>query len=207
MKPLIVGITGASGAPYAKRLLEVLLHHGQPIELIYSSAGRQVAQHELGWELPADPEGLRQRLLQYLNLPDAPLVVFGERDFAAPPASGSHLTCGMVIVPASMGTVAAIRGGLSHHLIHRAADVCLKEGRPLTLLPRETPLTATHLDNLLQLARSGAAIVPAMPAFYHQPQSLDDQINFVVGKLLDRMGFEQALFERWGSQRDKACLD
>lgn len=206
MRPLVVGITGASGAPYAKRLLEVLLSQDQPIELIYSSAGRQVAQHELGWELPADPEGQRQRLLQYLDLPHAPLSVYNEKDFTAPPASGSHLTRGMVIVPTSMGTVAAIRAGLSHNLIQRAADVCLKEGRPLTLLPRETPLSATHLDNLAQLARLGVAIVPAMPAFYHQPQTLDDQINFVVGKLLDRLGFEQLLFERWGSANE-TCLD
>lgn len=191
---ILVAITGASGAIYGLRLLEELLRAGQSVTLVASGSGAEVCRFETGVEL-GDGDGLKQRW----GLPDASLTVRGVNDLWAPEASGSAAPNAMVVAPCSMGTLGRIAAGISSNLIERAADVMLKEGRPLILLPRETPLSAIHLENMLRLSQAGARIVPAMPAFYHQPHSLEDLVNFVVGKLMDQLGVPHQLFRRWGA--------
>ncbi len=192
---ILLAITGASGSIYGLRLLEELLKAGQQVTLVASRSGLEVCRFETGVALD-DAEALMRRW----DLPEAVLTIRAENDLWAPEASGSAAPEAMVIAPCSMGTVGRIAAGISGTLIERAADVLLKEARPLILLPRETPLSAIHLENLLRLAHAGARIVPAMPAFYHGPQSLDDLVNFVVGKLLDQLGINHSLFRRWGSE-------
>jgi flavin prenyltransferase len=181
-KQLIVAITGASGAPYVRMLLHTLaaeLH----IHLVASQAGRMVYELEIGKALADD-------------LPDG-VSVYSEKDFTAPFASGSFLSEGMVVAPCSMGSLAAIANGISQNLIHRAADVCLKEGRRLVLVPRETPLNAIHLKNMLTLSRAGAIILPAMPGFYHQPQKVDDLVKFIVARIIEQLHLPQTLMPPW----------
>jgi flavin prenyltransferase len=196
---LVVALTGASGARYGTRLLEVLLHAGRTVHLVVSPAGAEVIKQELDRDIkpdrfePADllgpaggwsgPGQIRQH--HYL-------------DFRAGIASGSFPTAGMVVCPCSMGTVAAIAHGLSQNLIHRAADVHLKEKRKLILVPRETPLHLVQLRNLTACAEAGAVILPAMAAFYTRPRSLDDAVDFIVGRICDQLGVEHRLFLRWG---------
>ncbi len=191
---ILLAITGASGSVYGLRLVEELLKGAHAVTLVASASGAEVCRFETGVEL-GDADALKQRW----NLPDAALTLRGADDLWAPEASGSAAPDAMVIAPCSMGTVGRIAAGISDNLIERAADVLLKEARPLVLLPRETPLSAIHLENLLKLSRAGARIVPAMPGFYHQPQSLEDMVNFVVGKLLDQLGIAHRLFKRWGT--------
>lgn len=190
---ILVAITGASGAIYGLRLLEELLKGGHQLTLVASASGREVCRHETGVEL-SDVEGLKQRW----GLPEAGLTLRGACDFWAPEASGSAAPDAMVIAPCSMGSAGRIAAGISSTLIERAADVMLKERRPLLLLPRETPFSTIHLENLLKLSQAGARIVPAMPAFYQQPATVDDLVDFVVGKLLDQLGVSHRLFRRWG---------
>ena len=190
---ILLAITGASGSIYGLRLLEELLKGDHCVTLVVSSSGREVCRFETGVELD-DPAALIQRWA----LAEPRLTIRAEDDLWAPEASGSAAPEAMVIAPCSMGTVGRIAAGISGNLIERAADVMLKESRPLILLPRETPFSAIHLENLLKLSRAGARIVPAMPGFYHGPQSLDDLVNFVVGKLLDQLGIPHCLFKRWG---------
>jgi flavin prenyltransferase len=185
-KQLIVAITGASGAPYARMLLHTLAAEAQ-VHLVASEAGRLVYELEIGKPLPDD-------------LP-AGVSVYRENDFTAPFASGSFLSEGMVVVPCSMGTLAAIANGISQNLIHRAADVCLKEGRRLVLVPRETPLNAIHLENMLRLSRAGAVILPAMPGFYQQPQAVDDLVRFVVARIIEQLHLPQTLVPPWNPDR------
>ena len=192
-----VAITGASGSAYGMRLVERLLASGHEVALVMTQAGSEVAAFELELDLP--PEEPARALLRYLELPsDAPLRIACSGDLFDPLASGSHPTDAMLVVPASMGFCASVANGLASNLAERAADVALKERRPLIMVPRETPLSLVHLRNLTALAEAGAIIAPAMPAFYHHPQTLDDQVNFVVGKVLDLMGIEHDLFPRWG---------
>jgi len=190
---VLLAITGASGAIYGLRLLEELLKAGQQVTLVASSSGREVCRYETGVDLTAIAE-LKQRW----QLPNAALALREVDDLWVPEASGSAAPDAMVIAPCSMGTVGRIAAGISGNLIERAADVMLKEARPLILLPRETPLSAIHLENLLKLSRAGARIVPAMPAFYHQPQTLENLVDFVAGKLMDQLGVPHQLFRRWG---------
>lgn len=190
---ILVAITGASGAIYGLRLVEELLAGGHAVTLVASDSGREVCRYETGVAVD-DVETLRR----HWGMSEAPLVLRGQNDLWAPEASGSAAPDAMVVAPCSMGTVGRIAAGISANLIERAADVMLKEARPLILLPRETPLSAIHLENLLRLSRAGARIVPAMPAFYHGPQTMDDLISFVVGKLLDQLGINHRLFKRWG---------
>lgn len=180
---LIVSITGASGVVYGKRLLEVLREKETETHLIVSRAGGKMVEYELGIAV-----GELEKLASY---------AYDEGNLDAPIASGSFITDGMVIIPCSMKTLAGIAHGYSRNLILRAADVTLKEGRKLVLVPRETPLNAIHLRNMLRLSMQGVAIIPAMPAFYHNPKSVDDLVDFVVGKVLDSLGIEHELFKRW----------
>lgn len=191
---ILLAITGASGSIYGLRLVEELLRGGQSVSLVASDSGLKVCRYETGVELN-DAE----RLKKQWDLPKADLTIRAASDLWAPEASGSAAPDAMVIAPCSMGTAARIAHGISSNLIERAADVMLKEQRPLLLMPRETPFSTIHLENLLKLSQCGARIVPAMPGFYHQPASMDDLINFVVGRLLDQLGVDHQLFSRWGA--------
>ena len=193
----MVAITGASGAIYATRTLAALLSRGCAIELVVSDFGRRLLRDELG------DEAAVERLSPYLasRYPAAPLTgtvrVHSNRDLGASMASGSRPSDAMVVVPCSMKTLAGVANGLSRNLIERAADVMLKEKRPLVLVPRETPMSLPQLRNMVSAAEAGAIVLPAMPAFYQGPQTLDDLAAFVAGKILTALGFEQDLYPPW----------
>jgi 4-hydroxy-3-polyprenylbenzoate decarboxylase len=196
---LVVALTGASGSPYGVRLLEVLLRAGRTVHLSLSPSAVEVLQRETGRTVRLDrfdPIELLGEAAQGLDL--ARICYHHFQNFQAGIASGSFLTGGMVICPCSMGTVAAIAHGLSQNLIHRAADVHLKEKRRLVLVPRETPLHVVQLRNLVACAEAGAVILPAMPAFYTLPRTLQDAVDFIVGRVCDQLGVEHHLFARWG---------
>jgi len=198
MKPVLVGITGASGILYGIRLVKFLLESGKETAVIVSQPGMEVAREELGLRfLGRDPREIFDSLLEPSLLKY--LTIYPIDDLKAPPASGSYVSEATVIIPCSMGTLGAVASGISRNLIHRAADCALKEGRKLVLVPRETPLNAIHLENMLKLARLGVRIVPAMPAFYSGPQSIEDLEDFLVGKVLDQLEIQHALYARWGS--------
>lgn len=182
-RQLIVAITGASGAAYARLLIHTLSQENIRVHLVASGAGRLVYGLETGTPLEADLPG--------------GVILYDEKDFTAPFASGSFQSRGMVIVPCTMGTLAAVAGGISQNLIHRAADVCLKERRRLILVPRETPLNVIHLQNMLRLSRAGAVVLPAMPGFYHQPKTVDDLVHFIVARILDQLQMPQSLLPPW----------
>jgi len=202
---LVLAMTGASGAVYGVRLLETLLRAGRIVHLTISPAGAEVLLQEMDRRLRLDRFQLADLLGDVAATVNPEQVHYHDhRDFRAGIASGSFLTAGMVICPCSMGTVGAIAHGLSQNLIHRAADVHLKERRKLVLVPRETPLHVVQLRNLAICAEAGAVILPAMPAFYTKPQSLDDIINFVVGRVCDQLGVEHKLLTRWGEDEQAA---
>ena len=192
---LIVAICGASGSIYALRLLRELLARPLEVHVIASPAGRQVMSHELGYEgnLPA----LLEKTFGSGRDPGAFLVEHRAETFFAPPASGSFKHAGMVVVPCSMKTLAAIAAGVADNLVTRAADVCLKERRPLILVPRETPLSTIHLENMLRAARAGALILPPAPAFYHGPKTIENLVDFVVARILDHLGISHRLVGEW----------
>jgi len=192
MPKYIVAITGASGIIYGVRITEVLLAQGYEVHLVVSEPGCIVMKQEMGWELGEYPQ---ESLRQYFPQPG--LYLYNNADIAARLASGSFITEGMVIVPCTMSTVAAVANGLSNNLIERTADVMLKERRPLIIVPRETPLSVIHLRNLLRLAEMGVAIVPAMPGFYHHPRNIDEMVSFMVGKILDIMRIPNDSFPRY----------
>lgn len=196
---IVLAITGASGAVYGLKLCEELLKSGRDVDLLVSSAGFTLLLEEAGLELKGSVAEIESALCARLGAVGGRLGYHADDDFMAPFASGSSAPATMVICPCTMGTVGRIASGLSSTLIERTADVMLKERRPLLLVPRETPLSVIHLENLLKLSRAGARIVPAMPAFYHHPKSVEDMVNFVVGKVLDQLGIEHALFKRWGT--------
>ena len=193
--PIVFGITGASGAPYAIRLLEQLLVAGRKVSLIVSSYGMRLLATETD---VASVEALRERVGG--KAWDKRVTVFKNDDRGAAPASGSAVTAGMVVCPCSMGTLSAISVGASRSLIERAADVTLKEKRKLILMPRETPLSAIHLGNMLRLARAGAVILPASPGFYNRPDKLEDAVDFIVARILDQLEVEHSLSRRWGGE-------
>ena len=197
---IAVAITGASGAVYGVRLVEELLAAGSRLSLMISNSGYTVLKEELGLAWSADAATVNGTVRGYFKAAAENLTYYGEDDFFSPLASGSAAPEAMIVAPCSMGSLARIAAGLSGNLLERAADVMLKEGKPLILLPRETPLSAIHLENMLKLARLGVRIVPAMPGFYGQPQTLDDVVNFVVGKLLNQLGMEHRLSKRWGEK-------
>jgi 4-hydroxy-3-polyprenylbenzoate decarboxylase len=196
-KRVFMGVSGASGALYAVRLVRSLAAAGCGLQLSISESGVLVLRHEL--DLAA--EGRDQVTAAFLELAGAAAEVYAPDDLAAPPASGSSFPDAAVVCPCSMGTAAHIALGTTRTLIHRVGDVALKERRPLVLVPRETPLTQIHLRRLLELAEAGAIVVPAMPGFYTRPQTLQDAVDHVVGKVLSALGFEQTLFPPWDGGR------
>jgi 4-hydroxy-3-polyprenylbenzoate decarboxylase len=197
MKHFVVGITGASGSIYGLRLIEELLKNGQRVSVLLSNAGRQVLAYETGLQLAQDPaDGLRQLRRHFAAAEE--LQHYADNDFFAPLASGSSAADAVIICPCSMGTAGRIAAGLSDSLLERVADVALKEQKQLLLVPRETPFNRIHLENLLRLCKAGAQILPAMPAFYQQPQTVAELVDFVVGKTLDNLGIAHQLFQRWG---------
>ena len=200
-KTICLALTGASGMPYGLRLLECLLAAGCNVQLLYSQAAQVVARQEMGVELQSRPAEAKATLLTRLPATVDPerLAVFGREQWFAPVASGSNPPDAMVVCPCSMGTLAAIAQGLADNLIERAADVVLKEGRKLVLVPRETPFSVIHLENMLRLARAGAVIVPPSPGFYHHPQSVADLVDFVVARILDQLAVPHTLMQRWGA--------
>ena len=199
-KTICLALTGASGMPYGLRLLECLLAAGCHVQLLYSQAAQIVARQEMHFELPSRPSEARAALLQRLPAVDGEkLSVFGREEWFAPVASGSNPPDAMVICPCSMGTLAAIAHGLSDNLIERAADVVLKEGRKLVLVPRDTPFSTIHLENMLRLARAGAVILPPSPGFYDHPQQISDIVDFVVARVLDQVAVPNQLMQRWGA--------
>jgi len=193
----IVGITGASGAIYGVRLCQELLLRGFGLHLIVTEAGWRVLREELGWDSARRKETLEQQFGGYEGKYEYHPIA----DIGANIASGSFRSEGMVVMPCSMGTLSGIAHGASGNLLERSADVMLKEDRKLILVPRETPMHAIHLENMLTLARMGVRIVPAMPAFYYGPRTLEDIVDFLVGKVLDVMGVEHDLFTRWGEDK------
>ncbi|MFN8570676.1 MAG: flavin prenyltransferase UbiX [Gemmatimonadaceae bacterium] len=190
--PIVLAVTGASGAPYAVRLLQALAAAKQPTWLIVSSHGWRLLQTEAGI---ATVEALRDRV--GADSWDAEVTTYDDGDRGARPASGSARTAGMVICPCSMGTVAAIAHGTSRSLVERAADVTLKERRRLIVVPRETPLSEIHLDNMLRLTRAGGVVLPAAPGFYHQPTQVSELVDFVVARVLDHLQVAHEVAPRW----------
>jgi len=196
MQRFFVGITGASGQPYAERLVRALCAAGFGVDLCVTASGTKVLRHELGVELGSDPTP--EDLARWLGPECARRVrAFAPERIEAPAASGTALTRAVILCPCSMGTLARVAAGFSSNLVERAADVALKEGRPLVVVPRETPLSQIHLENLLRLARLGAIVLPAAPGFYHHPRAVSDLVDHVVGKILDRLGVAQAAGPRW----------
>lgn len=198
MKTITLAFTGASGLPYGMRLLECLLTSGLRVHLVYTQAAQIVAKQELGLVLPSRPQEAEQFFAGRCGNFSGELKVFGIQDWYAPMASGSNPGDAMVVCPCTMGTLGKIAAGISDDLIARAADVMLKEQRKLILVPRETPFSAIHLENMLKLARAGATILPPNPGFYHHPQSVQDLVDFVVARILDHLGVPHALMEAWG---------
>jgi flavin prenyltransferase len=191
--PIVMAITGASGAPYAVRLLHALATASQPVWLIVSSHGWRLLQTESGIH---NLESLRAHVGE--DAFDASVTVFDDNDRGATPASGSARVRGMVIVPCSMGTIASIAAGTSRSLVERAADVSLKERRPLIVVPRETPFSRIHLENMLRLTDAGAVVLPAAPGFYHQPERIDQLVDFIVQRILDQLHVDVTIAPRWG---------
>ena len=189
--PVTFGITGASGAPYAVRLLSALNDSATPVRLIVSSYGWRLLAEESGIE---GVDALRDATGDWRHV-----ELYDSLDRGATPASGSARSRGMVVCPCSMGTLASIAAGTSRNLVERAADVALKERRALILVPRETPLSLVHLENMTRLTRAGAVVMPAAPGFYHRPKSIDDMVDFVVARILDHLGIEHAVGRRWKS--------
>jgi len=198
-KTITLALTGASGMAYSMRLLEMLLAGGHSVHLVYSQAAQLVAVQELGLTLPGKVSETRRLLLERYPCRAEQLQVFAREDWLAPIASGSSVADAMVVCPCTMGTLAAIAQGSSDNLIERAADVTIKEGRQLILVPREAPFSAIHLENMLKLARLGVVIMAANPGFYHLPKQVEDIVDFMVAKILDQLGVEHQLIERWGS--------
>jgi 4-hydroxy-3-polyprenylbenzoate decarboxylase len=193
---LVLAMTGASGAPYAVGLLRALCRAGRTVHLTISPSGAQVLREELAIDVALEPRGFDPAVFGPLE--GGRVVYHHHGDFSAGIASGSFPTGGMIVVPCSMSTLGAVAHGITTNLITRAADVHLKERRRLILVPRETPLSAIHLENMLGVTRAGAIVLPAMPGWYHRPRSLDDLVGFIVARICDLLGVEQGLVGRWG---------
>lgn len=196
---IVLAITGASGVFYGLRLCEELLAAGHSLDLLISGSGFSVLKTETGLDWLGKEGETASRVRGYFGMQDLQLRYYEEGNLLAPIASGSSAPDALVVCPCSMGTLARIAGGNSGNLLERCADVMLKERRVLVLVPRETPLSEIHLENMLKLARMGVRLVPAMPAFYHGPRTVDDLVNFVVGKAMDALGVPHRLYRPWGA--------
>ncbi|MCU7843780.1 MAG: UbiX family flavin prenyltransferase [Candidatus Thiodiazotropha sp. (ex Monitilora ramsayi)] len=197
-RPIAMGITGASGSAYALRLLECLVSAGEEIQLMISQAGQIVLKMESELDLPSQPLEAERLLTRHFNAAPGQLRVFGRQQWMAPVASGSNPPRAMVVCPCTTGTLSSIACGASNDLLERAADVALKERCKLILVVRETPFSEIHLENMLKLARMGAVIMPANPGFYHKPEKLQDIVDFMVARILDRLEVAHNLLPRWG---------
>lgn len=194
-----VALTGASGMPYGIRLIECLIEAGKNVWVLYSQAAQVVAKQEMDLALFASAKETEVALIAKFNAKPNQLRVFGKEEWFAPVASGTNPADAMVVCPCSMGTLAAIACGLSDNLIERAADVCLKERRSLILVPRESPFSVIHLENMLKLAKIGVTILPPSAGFYYHPQTVDDMVDFVVARILDQLRIEHQLIAKWGN--------
>ncbi|MEA2093398.1 MAG: flavin prenyltransferase UbiX [Pseudomonadota bacterium] len=194
-----LAMTGASGAQYGLRLLECMLQAGRRVYLMISAPGQVVIGMETEFKLPGRPVEIQRVLSERYGANQGQLQVFGREEWTAPVASGSSPPDAMVICPCTMGTLSAVAGGASKNLIERAADVILKEGRKLVIVPRETPFSAIHLENMLRLARLGVSVLPANPGFYHKPAGINDLVDFVVARILDQLGVDHEISHRWGA--------
>jgi 4-hydroxy-3-polyprenylbenzoate decarboxylase len=201
--PIVVGITGASGAAYAHRLLEVLLAARRTVQLTISRSGRTLLRQELGLAVDLEQFSAAALQLQVDSAALARLHYYHFADYFSPPASGSARSAGMVICPCSGGTLSAVAHGTSTNLVQRAADVHLKERRKLILVPRETPLSLVHLDNMQRVCAAGAVVLPASPGWYHGVRTPRDLVDFIVARILDQLGVEHALMRRWGDDLDR----
>ena len=197
-KTIAVAFTGASGMPYGVRLVECLIQAGVKVWLIYSQAAQIVAKQEMDLVLPAQPREAQRMFAERFGAQDGQLAVYGRDDWNAPLASGSNPPDAYVICPCTMGTLAEVAAGMARDLVTRGADVVLKEGRKLILVPRETPFSAIHLENMLKLSKAGAVILPPNPGFYHHPQDVQGVVDFVVARILDQLGVPHRLVARWG---------
>lgn len=195
---ILLALSGASGSIYGLRLARELVQRGVDLTFTATASGQLVCREEIALDLSGDPATVAGNLRNFLGV-EAGIRVVTSDDLFFSSASGSAAPDAMIVCPCSMGTLARIAAGISGNLIERSADVMLKEHRPLLLVPRETPLSEIHLENMLRLARAGARIIPAMPAFYHRPESLDDMVDFVVGKVLDQVGLDNKLYRRWST--------
>lgn len=209
IKPIVVGITGASGSVLGFRLIEELIRLEQQVELVMTEKSYQVIFEETGLKIGGQEKNLT--VIRHLGLPDGrveQLKVFENHRLDAPPSSGTHLTQGMVIIPCSMGTLGRIANGITDNLVSRSADVTLKEHRKLVIIPRESPLNQIHLRNLMTLSQCGVVIIPPVLSFYLSDfGSLEGQINYTIGKVLDQFGFEHDLYTRWGQQQTVQNFD
>lgn len=195
---LALAITGASGGAYALRLLECLVGTGRQLYLMISKPGQMVLAMESELTLPSRPADMQAQLSERFDAAPGQIRVFGREQWTAPVASGTAVPDAMVVCPCTTGTLAAIATGASRNLIERAADVVLKERRRLILVPRETPFSVIHLENMLKLARMGVVVLPPNPGFYHQPKDIRDLVDFVVARILDHLEIEHNLVSRWG---------
>ena len=196
--PVTVALTGASGAQYALRLIDVLVAAGHEVWVMVSKAAHMVIATETETTLPAAPARLATALTLRSGAASGQIRCFGREDWMAPVASGSGAPSAMVICPCSTGTLSAVATGASNNLIERAADVAIKERRRLVMVPRESPFSPIHLEHMLTLSRLGVVTLPAAPGFYHRPESIDDLIDFIVARILNQLGIEHALMPRWG---------
>ncbi|WP_447556089.1 flavin prenyltransferase UbiX [Vreelandella sp. EE22] len=196
--PISVALTGASGAQYGLRLIEVLVSAGHEVWVLISKAAHMVIATETDVELPAKPERLQEALTALSGAQPGQIRCFGREDWMAPVASGSGAPSAMVICPCSTGTLSAVATGASNNLIERAADVAIKERRTLVMVPRETPFSAIHLEHMLTLSRLGVVVLPAAPGFYHRPNSIEDLVDFIVARILNQLGIAHTLMPRWG---------
>jgi len=199
-KAIALALTGASGAQYGLRLLEALVSQGRTVYVMFSKTAQVVIGSETDLALPGRASDIEKRLTEHYRAAPGQIRVFGQEEWTAPVASGSNAPAAMVVCPCSMATVASIAAGASRTLIERAADVMLKERRPLIVVPRETPFSIIHLENLLRLARAGATVLPANPGFYNRPTRIEELVDFLVARILDHLGIEQDLMKRWGEE-------
>ncbi|HZF17271.1 MAG TPA: flavin prenyltransferase UbiX [Steroidobacteraceae bacterium] len=201
--PIAVGMTGASGAQYGLRLLECLIRSGRRVQLLVSKPALIVIGSETDLQVSGRPADISRTISERFGATPGQLQAFGPDEWTAPLASGSGAPAAMVVCPCSMATLSSIAAGASRSLLERAADVVIKEGRKLVLVPRETPFSAIHLENMLKLARLGVVILPANPGFYHRPARIEELVDFVVARLLDHLGVEHVLTPRWGCEGDE----